>query len=1228
MKRFYKVFYPALALTAIAFLMITACQKLDFSAVTKSTIEEVNILSADKVEVAVDIFDLSEGAHPDYGVCYSETEALPTITGNKVSKGALTGTKKETIPITGLQPGSKIYIRAYVMNGNIPQYSFNVEEATLPQLPVVTTQAATGITQTTATLNGLVNANGTVAMISFEFGTSTTYGQTFEATPDTVIGATDTPVKADINGLIANTKYHFRVKATCDNGTSYGTDTTFTTSEVALPVVTTAPITNITTTTATCGGNVTSDGGGTITARGVCWSADPWPTINDSHTTDGAGLGGFVSELTGLSPATVYYLRAYATNSAGTAYDNQVQFTTEVGQTPVVTTANITNISTISATGGGNVTDQGATPVAARGICWSTLANPTIAGIHTVNGSGTGGFTGDITGLLPATLYNVRAYATNAAGTVYGNQVQFTTSSTQMPTVTTEIIINITTTSATGGGNVTAQGTSPVTARGVCWSTLVNPTIAGVHTVNGSGNGNFTSDISPLLPSTVYYVRAYATNATGTSYGNQVQFTTNSLQAPVVTTSAITDITTTSASGGGNVTDQGTSPVTARGVCWSTLVNPTIAGVHSVNGSGIGNFTSEISPLVPATVYYARAYATNSAGTSYGNQVQFTTSAGTLPTVTTTSITNITYNSATGGGNVTAQGTTAVTSRGVCWSTTSNPTIANSHTTDGSGIGGFTSNISGLNPATTYFVRAYATNTAGTSYGSQVQFTTDAGSIPFVLTSGITNITTTSATGGGNVTSQGTTPVTARGVCWSTSTNPTIANSHTSNGTGAGSFTSNITGLMPATTYYVRAYATNTAGTGYGNQVQFTTSAGSYATVTTSSITDITTNTASGGGNVLNQGSTTVTARGVCWSTNNNPTIADEHTVNGSGAGIFFSNITGLLPSTTYYVRAYATNIAGTAYGTQVQFITTSLLPTVLTSGISDITTTTATGGGNVTAQGASEVTARGVCWNTTNNPNLADDHTSDGSGIGNFNSNLTELSPFTTYFVRAYATNLSGTAYGEEFSFTTLFICSIPITINHIAGDVAPVTKTVTYGTISNIPGEPTKCWITSNLGADHQATAVNDATEESAGWYWQFNRKQGYKHDGTTRTPSTVWINSIFENSDWLITNDPCNIELGDGWRIPTKAEWDNVDAGGNWTNWNGPWNSNLKMHVAGCLSGQDGSLEGRGQNGIYWTTLQDASWSAWNFYFDHLNSHTALYTDGKMAGYSIRCVKEMDK
>jgi hypothetical protein len=212
--------------------------------------------------------------------------------------------------------------------------------------------------------------------------------------------------------------------------------------------------------------------------------------------------------------------------------------------------------------------------------------------------------------------------------------------------------------------------------------------------------------------------------------------------------------------------------------------------------------------------------------------------------------------------------------------------------------------------------------------------------------------------------------------------------------------------------------------------------------------------------------------------------------------------------------------------------------------------------------------------------------------------------------------------AYGTG-TLTPPFICGIPVTINHTAGTVAPVTKTVTYGTVTGIPGEPSKCWITSNLGADHQATAVNDNTEASAGWYWQFNRKQGYKHDGTVRTPNTTWIPDITENSDWISDNDPCTIELGPDWRIPTYTEWNNVYSGGGWTNWNGPWNSGLKLHAAGYLFYHDGMAEDRGSGGYIWSNTQ-----IFDFYGGLLRLASwgcSLGGGYKSGGISVRCIRD---
>jgi len=262
---------------------------------------------------------------------------------------------------------------------------------------------------------------------------------------------------------------------------------------------------------------------------------------------------------------------------------------------------------------------------------------------------------------------------------------------------------------------------------------------------------------------------------------------------------------------------------------------------------------------------------------------------------------------------------------------------------------------------------------------------------------------------------------------------------------------------------------------------------------------------------------------------------------------------------------------------------------------------------------------ALGYKWNTVDDYATAIDQ---GTLTSYEEAGLTCETEYTRYI---WAYNGCGASVSVSMTESTLdcFICGDNIVINHIAGDVAPVTKTVTYGTVSGVPGETTLCWITSNLGADHQATAVNDATEECAGWYWQFNRKQGYKHDGTTRTPNTTWETLIDENTIWDDANDPCTIEMGEGWRLPTQDEWTNVDASGMWTNWYGPWNSLLKMHAAGYLYNQNGNLYTRGSSGNYWSSDQYNSYSGIGLYFRDVS----CIVDGgsKAFGLSVRCVHE---
>ncbi|MDX9726562.1 MAG: fibrobacter succinogenes major paralogous domain-containing protein [Bacteroidales bacterium] len=203
--------------------------------------------------------------------------------------------------------------------------------------------------------------------------------------------------------------------------------------EVTPPDVITIPVTDITPTSALAGVTLTNDGGSEVTLMGICWSTSPNPTINSNTVIidDGIVIGTFTRNLNGLAADTKYYVRAFATNSAGTSYGNEFSFTTSKivsGPTvPQIKTISVKEITVASAVIRSSVTTNGGLEIIDKGVCWATSADPTTNDGRTSWGSGTGTFSARINGLLPSVKYYARAYAINDMGTSYGEELSFTT---------------------------------------------------------------------------------------------------------------------------------------------------------------------------------------------------------------------------------------------------------------------------------------------------------------------------------------------------------------------------------------------------------------------------------------------------------------------------------------------------------------------------------------------------------------------------------------------------------------------------------------------------------------------------------------------------------------------------------------------------------------------------------------------------------------------------------
>lgn len=623
-----------------------------------------------------------------------------------------------------------------------------------------------------------------------------------------------------------------------------------------------------------------------------------------------------------------------------------------------------------------------------------------------------------------------------------------------LPAISATTATNIRYASITASAEVLNAGGEYIMSRGICLSTDPAPGLGDMTYPAGNGMGSFSTTIDNLEPNTIYHARAYATNVIGTAYGNETTFQTLPVTLPALTTNPVFNISHTTAQSGGNITDDGGTPILERGICWSTHAAPTTTDPTDPQGTNTGSFNALMSGLNPNTLYYVRAYATNDQGTAYGDELSFTTSALSLASITTTTVSAVSYTSAMSGGNVTADNGSPVTSRGLCWSTTPSPTTSDGQYTEAGGTGSFTASITGLSPSTTYYTRAFAINEAGTVYGNEYSFTTLSLSAPALTTKTISGISSNLAGSGGNISTDGGSAITAKGICWSLNPSPSLSDQFTTNGTGSDSYNSLMTGLNPLTTYYVRAYATNSLGTSYGNELSFTTTdlvfpGPSVPVVGTSTSLIQSSTTAQSGGYISSDGGSEVTERGICWSLAPEPSLADNYTIDGSGLGYYSSTITGLSGcGTVYYVRAYATNSTGTGYGNQ-NTVSTGLPATVVIDGITNIGYYSAEVNVSIPDNGGCDITAKGVCWSYNPNPTIGNQHTSDGTGDAPFTASITGLYANRTYYVRPYATNNTGTSYGPQEVFTSATPTTAYIGQHYAGGIVFYVDESGEHGLV-----------------------------------------------------------------------------------------------------------------------------------------------------------------------------------